>query len=341
MKITADEVLIYVVDDHDGARMSHERILDRCGYRVKGFASAADAIAAIAVDMPKVVVTDQDMPDMSGLEFAESVAGLAPDVRFIVVTGAGSESTAQGALQLGVSDYLMKPVEPLDLARAVHKAATQYALNVFSRMKEQTLRDEVRRATTQLREVTLGALASLVNALEARSPHFQGHSQHVAACAESLAVALRLSSEEVELVRIAGLLHDVGMIGVPDAVIDSPGQLSREQRNAIEDHCRQGATILEPLLHLGPAIRSVLEHHERLDGSGYPAHLRRDAISLGGQIVGLAEVWTAMTEERSFRDRMTTAEAMATLSGASGRWFDADLVNALSTVASGRRGRTH
>jgi putative nucleotidyltransferase with HDIG domain len=221
----------------------------------------------------------------------------------------------------------------------VHKAVTQHALTAFSRLKEQALRDEVRRATLQLRDVTLGALASLVNALEARSPHFQGHSQHVASCAESIAVALRLSPEEIESVRTAGLLHDVGMIGVPDAVINSPGDLTLEQRAAIEDHCHQGATILEPLLHLGPAIRSVLEHHERMDGSGYPGHLRGDAISAGGQIVGLAEVWTAMTEARSFRDRMTPSDAMATLAGASGRWFDQELVNALFSVVTAQGNR--
>lgn len=332
-----EDVLVYVVDDDDAVRSVFEKLLARSGYRVRGFASAIDALAAMGSDSPAVVVTDQHMPVMTGIEFSDRAAGLDPDIRFIFVTGAGGESTAQAALRLGAVDYLTKPVDAPDLARAVHKAAMQHALNAFGRAKDQMLREEVRRKTEELREVTLGTLASLVNALEARSPHFQGHSQNVASCAESIASALGLSTEETAVIRTAGLLHDVGMIGVPDAIINRPGQLTPDERAVIEDHCRKGAEILEPLLHLGPAIRSVLEHHERIDGSGYPEKKRGDAISLGGQIVGLAETWTAITEVRSFRDSMTTPEAIATLAGAAGRWYAVDLVDALLSVVSKQR----
>jgi putative nucleotidyltransferase with HDIG domain len=178
----------------------------------------------------------------------------------------------------------------------------------------------------------LGTLDSLVNALEARSSHFSGHSQGVADRAERIARAVGVSDEEVHFIHSAGLLHDIGMIAVPDSVVQKPGALDRRETELIREHCRTGARILEPMTHLGPAITYVLEHHERLDGSGYPEGKRGDEISVGGQIVGLAEAWTALLEERTYRDRMPEADARATLSAASGSWFADDLVKALFRV---------
>ncbi|MGK7312385.1 MAG: HD-GYP domain-containing protein [Candidatus Longimicrobiales bacterium M2_2A_002] len=324
-----DSEPLFLVDDDEGVLQSLGRFLTRAGYQVHTFSNGQAALDAIRKEAPKVLVTDKNMAGMDGLELTRHAIEFDPDMRVILMTGVGDEATAQAALRLGVADYLAKPFDMQELARSAHKAFMAYALDEHIEATEFWLRREVKRQTREIRQLTLGAMASLLNALEARSPHFKGHSQAVGECAEGIARALDLPELEVDAVRTAGMLHDIGMIAVPDGVVEKPGELTPGELQAIRAHCDRGAEILEPLSHLGAATTYVYQHHERLDGSGYPERLRGDQISLGGQIVGLAETWTAMIEDRSFRDRMTGAEAMDTLMAASDRWYSARLVRAL------------
>ena len=326
---------LFLVDDDEGVLDSLGRFLTRAGYQVRTFSSGEEALEAIREEPPKVLVTDKNMEGMGGLELARLTAEFDPRVRVILMTGVGDEDTAQAALRAGAADYLKKPFDLQELARSAHKAFMAYAQDEYAEATEFWLRREVNRQTREIRRLTLGTLASLLNVLEARSPHFKGHSQAVGECAEGIARALDLPDGETETVRTAGLLHDIGMIAVPDGVVQKAGDLTSQERAAIRDHCRRGAEILEPLTHLGPATTYIYQHHERLDGSGYPEALRGDQISLGGQIIGLAETWTAMTEDRSFRDRMTESEAMDTLMAASGRWYSPRLIKALRSWVSG------
>lgn len=326
---------LFLVDDNEGVLESLGKFLTRAGYQVRTFTSGEQALEAIQEDAPKVVVTDKNMSGMDGLELARRIAELHPRTRVILMTGVGDEATAQAALRAGVSDYLAKPFDMQELARSAHKAFMAYAQDEYTEATEFWLHREVNRQTREIRQLTLGTLASLLNVLEARSPHFKGHSQAVGDCAEGIARALELPEAEIEAIRTAGLLHDIGMIAVPEGVLEKPGDLTAEELKAVQAHCRRGAEILEPLTHLGPATTYIHQHHERLDGSGYPQALRGEDISLGGQIVGLAETWTAMTEDRSFRDRMTEPEAMDTLTAASNRWYSARLVNALRSWTRG------
>lgn len=320
---------LFVVDDDDDVRGSIERSLARMGYSVRPFPTGDEALAEIERERPMVVVTDNQMPGMTGLELAERAVDIDPEVRIIVVTGAGDETTAQRALRLGVTDYLTKPLDYEELARTVRRAFVAYAREKYARSMRTWLRQEVQRQTEVIRELTVGTLASLVKVLEAKSPYFKGHSEAVAECAEAVARTKDLPDEEVEAIRTAGLLHDIGMVAVPHSVVDKPDDLTSEEIGMIRGHCETGADILEPLEHLGVSITYILEHHERLDGSGYPEGKRGDEITLGGQIVGLAETWTAITEDRPYRDRMTPADAMATLAGAADLWYSAELVEAL------------
>lgn len=326
---------LFLVDDEESVLETLEKSLTRAGYRVRTFSSGEEALAAIREEAPKVLVTDKNMSGMDGLELAQLATEVDPNMRIILMTGVGDEATAQAALRVGAADYLPKPFDLQELARSAHKAFMAYARDEYTESTELWLRREVNRQTREIRQLTLGTLASLLNALEARSPHFKGHSQAVGECAEGIARGLELPDAEVEAVRNAGLLHDIGMIAVPDGVVQKPGGLTPEELEAVRAHCRRGAEILEPLTHLGPSSTYIYQHHERLDGSGYPEALKGDDISLGGQIVGLAETWTAMTEARSFRDRMPRSEAMDTLMAASDRWYSAKLIKALGSWVRG------
>ncbi|MDX1494185.1 MAG: HD domain-containing phosphohydrolase, partial [Longimicrobiales bacterium] len=124
-------------------------------------------------------------------------------------------------------------------------------------------------------------------------------------------------------------LHDIGMIGIPDSIVDKPDTLTEEEAARIRSHCSVGAAIIEPMKHLGPVSRYILEHHERLDGSGYPAGKKGEEISIGGQIVGISEAWTGILEGRAYREGRERQEGMEILTMHQGRWFSSEITEAL------------
>ena len=320
---------VFVVDDDPQVLRSVERLLDMSGYAVSAFDSPTEALAEIRKLPPQVLVVDLEMPELTGIELATRVLEIDSNVRVIMVTGAGDEAAAQASLRLGFSDYLRKPIDSRELGQSVQKSFMELARAEYEQGMGEWLRCEVQRQTDTVRDVTLSTMESLLQALEARSPHFRGHSQSVAVTAAGIARELGLAEADVRSVRTAGLLHDVGMIAVPDLVVYKPGDLDPSEYELVKEHCTKGAEILEPMVHLGPVGTFVLEHHERWDGSGYPDHKRGEEISLGGQIVGLAEVWVALTERRAHRDSVSNMDAMQTLEAMAGRWFTAELIEAL------------
>lgn len=166
-------------------------------------------------------------------------------------------------------------------------------------------------ADEQFAPATL-VVEALINAMEAKSPYLRGHSHRVAALAAALATELRLPDEEVEVIRLAGKLHDVGKIGVRESVLDKPGQLTAEEFTHVQEHVSMGLNILAPL-PLGRIRQYIAHHHERIDGSGYPAGLSGDEISLGGRILAAADVLDAVTSPRAYREALSLDEAIQLL----------------------------
>jgi putative nucleotidyltransferase with HDIG domain len=323
------ETLVVVVDDDRGSLEEVERFLRRRGYPVRTFEDAGLALAAIEREPPQLLVTGKTIGDMGGIELAEKALETDPSMSVILITSSADLASATSSLRLGVSDYLTKPLSLDELERAVSRAVLEAAQEAYRRAMHVWLREEVERKAEEVERLHLGALTALMRALEARSEYFVGHSQAVAMQAASLARALGLAQQEVEAVRTAGLLHDVGMIGVPDHIVQKREELEVDESGVLRDHCTSGASILEPLDHLAPVVRYVLEHHEHVDGSGYPHALRGAEISLGGSIVGLAEVWTALQEDRPHRPRRSRQDALDTVRALADVWFPAPVVGAL------------
>ena len=323
------EVDIVVVDDDDMSLSLLKAYLERMGHPVRAFNDPVEAVGSIRERPPKILVTDMVMPGLSGIDVANEARAMDPDVGVILVTGVGTENTAEMTTRLGVSSYLMKPIERDTLTRAVHEAFLKRALDEHHRAMVNWMYEAMDRNAAEIRGVTLGTLTSLINALDARSPHFRGHSQAVAMQAAAVAQEMDLPEREVEEIRIAGLLHDVGMIGVSDAVVEKPESLTAEEVKVVRAHCKTGASIIEPMKHLGPSIRFVLEHHERWDGSGYPDQKKGEEISLGGQIVGIAEAWTGVIESRAYREGRSREEGMEILFAHQGEWFTEEVTVAL------------
>jgi two-component system response regulator RpfG len=269
------------------------------------------------------------MPELSGVDLARAARAVDPDIGVVLVTGVGDAGTARATMQLGVSTFLTKPLELSHLTRALQRAFLKRAADDHHRAMVNWMYESMDRNAQAIREVTLGTLSSLTNAMDARSPHFRGHSRAVALQAAAVAETLGLGDQEIEAVRNAGVLHDIGMIGVPDAVVEKPGALSAEETALIRTHCETGVGIIEPMKHLGPTIRYVLEHHERWDGSGYPDAKAGTEISLGGQIVGISEAWIAILESRPYRQGRSREEGQEILREHEDEWFTTEVTTAL------------
>jgi putative nucleotidyltransferase with HDIG domain len=182
-----------------------------------------------------------------------------------------------------------------------------------------------------------GFAETLINAMEAKNAYLRGHSQRVADLAASTAEALGLVADVVEQVRLAGRLHDIGKIGIREAVLDKPGPLDPDEYAHVQDHVRIGLEILSPMVHLGPVLDFIGDHHERLDGAGYPHGRAGDAISLGGRIIAAADTFDALTSRRAYRDSRSEQDTLAYMSGLVGRSLFPDVFDALRQVVERRQ----
>ena len=202
-----ENIDVFVVDDDKTSLTLMVALLEQTGHPVQAFSGALEALAALRAKLPKILVTDLVMPNLTGLELAEEARALDPDIGVILVTAYGDESTAAASLrlglQLGVSHFLAKPVDSNTLSRAVQRAFLRRAADEHHRAMVDWMYDALARNAHEIREVTVGTLTSLINAVDARSPHFRGHSQAVAMQAAATAQALGQDEEEVEAIRIA------------------------------------------------------------------------------------------------------------------------------------------
>jgi putative two-component system response regulator len=182
------------------------------------------------------------------------------------------------------------------------------------------------------RSVSLAVAEALINAMEAKDRFLRGHSQRVASLAVGIARELGLDDETVETIGVAGRVHDVGKIGIREAVLHNPGRLGPEEYEHIKTHVQIGIEILSPLRHHGAVLEYVHHHHEAFDGTGYPQGLRGEEISLGGRVLAAADVFDALTSSRPYRLPLSPADALEMLAGPAGHLLDPVVYAALCRV---------
>lgn len=219
------------------------------------------------------------------------------------------------------------------MAPRVAAARGVEAMPAYHRLQaayQQALRcaEDARRVYRRMQRAIAQSLLGLANALEAKDPYTRGHSERVGTASRELAVALGLGAEAVETIAQAGLLHDLGKIGVSEAVLGKRGPLAAEEWAMMRRHPLIGAQIIAPFDFLADAAVVVRHHHERCDGSGYPDGLEGTAIPLGARIVAVADVYDALTSDRPYRRAMRPGDALACLLGEAGRTLDEEVVAA-------------
>jgi putative two-component system response regulator len=338
--------LLVVDDDHAVCRAIALNLRAQ-GYEVEAATSAPAALARLHAASWDVMLCDVRMPDVSGLELLRKAIAIDEQLAVIMLTGVLDAATATTALRGGALDYITKPFQTAELFAAVEEALRVRRLRADQRRVERLVREEVAKRTEELEQrtaelereqralhgITVSVAESLINAMEAKDLYLRGHSLRVAALGAALAEELGLGAETVERVRLAGRLHDVGKIGIREAVLNKPGPLTADEYAHVKEHVRLGIEILAPLPHLGEALTFVHHHHEHWDGGGYPQGLRGNAISVGGRILTAADTFDALTSARAYRAPLSREDALALIARQNGKLLEPDMYDALVRVA--------
>ena len=336
-------VTVLVVDDEEPIRNALRKFLMQQQFEVYTAGSADEALQQLRLHKITLMLSDIRMPGTSGVDLVPQAFEIEPDLAVLMLTAVNDATSAALCMQRGAMDYLTKPIELADLARAVQRAIKRREMQLESRHLNQWLKEEVTTRTAELHReqhrmerISTATLEALVNALEAKDPYLRGHSARVADLSANIATELGLNEEEVDRVRMAGRLHDLGKIGTRDAVVNKEGPITAEEFEHVKQHVIIGAQILAPLVHLGAVVSMVKSHHERYDGTGYPDGLQGEEIPLGGRIIGAAEVYDALTTARPYQEKMTPERAVERMADLSGTVLDTRVYDALVRIV-GRR----
>jgi response regulator RpfG family c-di-GMP phosphodiesterase len=335
---------VLIIDDEEALRSAMSKFLRARGYDVVVSDSGPRGLALLQAERFDALLCDVRMPGMSGIDVVPRALELKPDLAILMLTAVNDPSSVTEALAHGAMDYLMKPVEFTDLANAVERALSKRNLEIQQRNIERLIREEVALRTEELQReqralagVSVTVVRALVTVQEAKDVFRSGHSQRVAAIAVDVATAMRLAEGVVEDVRLAGHLHDVGKIGVPEGLISKPSRLTAEEQAQVREHVRIGVEILSPLASLARILPAVQDHHERWDGGGYPRQLSGEQISLGGRIVAAADAFDALTSRRAYREPMPADRSIEVLAADAGAQLDPAVFDALRQVVLRRK----
>jgi len=329
---------VLIADDEPEIRNVLYDLLSQA-YDCSAVGSAEEALASLRERGYDLVISDIMMGGMSGLEMIPRVVECSPDTVVIMISGVQTVESAIHALRAGAFDYVMKPFDLQHVEAAVSRALEHHSLRVEKRRYETYLEEMVERRTSELNRAlgSLGdayrsTLESLTAALETRDLETHGHSERVVNFSLRLGRELKLGEEQLRSLEFGSLLHDIGKIGVPDAILRKPAALSESEWVRMREHPLHGQKILSGIEFLEGAARVVAQHHEKWDGSGYPLGLRGEQIDFNARIFAVADAFDAITSDRVYRRGRSYEEAISELDAFSGRQFDPEVVEAFRRV---------
>jgi putative nucleotidyltransferase with HDIG domain len=263
-----------------------------------------------------VVVSDMRMPGMDGAQFLAAVRTISPDSIRVMLTGHNDMEAAARAVNEGmIFRFLTKPVTTNKLLVTLRECVVQYHAACLDK-------EQLKITVSALEQLDLGTLTALARAIDAKSKWTAGHSERVTNLALKMGHAMGLPAKSLEIIHRGGLLHDIGKIGTPLTILDKPGKLEPGEMQIMRDHVNTGVHILEPIPCFREALPIVAQHHEWFDGSGYPAGLTGENISLNARILAVADCYDAMVSDRPYRKGLPKRQALEILTQNSGTQFD-------------------
>src|SRR2546425_12613445 len=329
---------LLIVDDEPEVRGVLHDLLSGA-YECGEAASAEEALGQLRACEFHLVISDITMSGMTGLEMIPHVKVASPDTVIVMISGMQTIESAINALRLGAFDYLMKPFDLRQAEAVVARALEYHELIVGKRRYENHLEELVEQRTAELDQALDSlenayrtTLQALTAALETRDAETHGHSERVVTFSLRLGREYGLNAPQMKALEFGSLLHDIGKIGVPDAILRKPAKLTDEEWERMREHPVHGQQILRGIKFLEGAARVVAQHHEKWDGSGYPLGLKSEEIDVCARIFAVADAFDAITSDRVYRKGRPYEAATRELDEWSNQQFDPKVVETFHRV---------
>jgi len=350
-----EKAKILIVDDEMRVREILSRKLTDDGYNCLAAADGNIALKMLRADSVELVLLDVMMPGKAGPEVLREIKAKYPDTAVIMVTAIADVQTAIGLMRMGAYDYIIKPVELNVLTVSLDRALEKRKLIIENRDYQQHLEQRVEEQTKKIRQSFLNSTTSLAYALEAKDKFTHGHSEGVTEIAVAVAKEMAAPKYIAEKIKLAGLLHDVGKIGVSEMILNKPGKLTDDEWELVKAHCEVGERILSPIVEDREILEMVRHHHERFDGKGYPDGLSGEqmtkgldiivltdtysrVLSQGAMALAVADAYDAMTSDRPYRPAMPHEAACSELIRGKGKQFAPVIVDTfISLMNKGKK----
>ena len=303
---------ILLVENDQKTRQDISQILQIENYTIIQAADGTEALRLLDRFKPDLIISDINTPNMDGIQLYKRIRENQSwvTIPFIFLAGQNSLDNIRTGQELGVEDFLLKPVEAEDLIRTIHGKLLRAAeLEV-----------------AHIGQAYLETVTVLANAIEGRDFYTRGHVDRVTTYALHLARELRWPPNHLRILELGARLHDIGKIRVPDDILNKPGPLNDEEWAIMKKHPSMGARVLRGISHLQPAMPYILYHHERWDGTGYPEGLKGREIPIEARLLAIVDVYDAITTRRPYHPAQSNHDVVEILNTESGKHFDPDLL---------------
>lgn len=326
---------ILIVDDEESVRRLLGRILEIDGYEFSLAAGAAEARKSLNDEDFDMILCDVKMPGESGIDFIRYALSEYPDTAVIMISAEDDPEIAETALEMGAYGYIIKPFKPTEVRINVSNALRRRKLEIDNRTHRENLEQIVEQRTSEVQE-TLGKLQksmegvvkAMAMTVETRDPYTAGHQHRVTDLSCAIAQEMGLSEEQIYGLRMAGDIHDLGKISIPAEILAKPTHLTDIEFSLIKTHPQAGFDILKDIEFPWPVARIVIQHHEKMDGSGYPNGLSGEDILIEARILTVADVVEAMASHRPYRPGLGIDAALEEISRNKGVLYDPDVADA-------------
>jgi response regulator RpfG family c-di-GMP phosphodiesterase len=313
------------------------------GYECRACYKPSEALALMVREQFDLVLSDGRMPEMSGISFLEDARPRYPRTAFLMVTGEEDIRVGIQAMKQGASDYLLKPIQldvlTLSVERAIGVKRMELELESYRCRLEEAIEGRTHQLESAMRRIEMTydeTLEALGAALDLRDTETAGHSKRVSGYCLEMAAALGRPKDELRHIMRGSYLHNIGKIGIPDAILLKEEKLTPEEMTVMQTHVRIGYDLVSRIAFLAPAAAIVLTHQEKWDGTGYPQGLVGDEIPLGARIFAIADTLDAMTSDRPYRKALTFSTARDEIVRFAGKQFDPEIVQLFCSLPEER-----
>jgi putative two-component system response regulator len=344
-KTDSSGINILILDDEKPVQRTIGRLLKFNKYPYSIASDTTEARSIMKMQDISLILCDVNLPGESGMDFIKFVSRTYPETAVIMVTGSDDSDLAETALDMGAYGYIIKPFRPNEMMINISNALRRRSLEIDNRsniidmekiIDAKTL--DLQNALKKLEKITDGIIHAISLTVETRDPYTAGHQQRVADLARAVSMEMGLPKDQVESIGLAGLIHDLGKIAVPSEILSKPGKLTDIEYSLMKVHPQAAYDILKDIDFPWPLSVVVFQHHERLDGSGYPQGLKgKENILLEARILAVADVFEAMASHRPYRPALGKETALKELIRGKGSLYDTEAVDAcVKVISSGR-----